>query len=160
MVSDIFSCLYQARLLPGIPNELRWQGSVPHWSRIRNSVKNSYGERLLDVRFGHITYPHGVNSVNQVRLCLKYLMNYVGIVYPTLIQHKNFENDQWRMGACFIRGIWFSLDKSVIKWNWVWQSRYTVFSAGRRCPKIDDHSRCHILPDWTLEKRSLSNFPS
>ena len=30
MASDIFSCVNQARLLPGIPNELRWQGSVPH----------------------------------------------------------------------------------------------------------------------------------
>ena len=57
-------------------------------------MKNSYGECLLDLRFGHITYPHGVNSVNQVRLCLKYLMNYVGIVYSS-IKILKMTSEEW-----------------------------------------------------------------
>jgi hypothetical protein len=88
MASDIFSCVNQARLLPGIPNKLRWQGSVPHWSRIRNSKDQRifFVVGLFDLRFGHFWFLHTcliwhetflVAWINQ-GFCLEYLMNYVG----------------------------------------------------------------------------------
>ena len=81
MASDIFSCVNQARLLPGIPNELRWQGSGSHWSRLRNSKGQYYcwivcligGWALLVQYYGHLAYFSNMaldifSCKNQVRL--------------------------------------------------------------------------------------------